>query len=95
MDDGLQAAIRRFPALRLAIEARTVRDEEFRLLCNDLAEAEAAISLWNGSTSPHRAKRISEYSDLADGLAAELKAALDGDSIVPFTRVRRRPPHQQ
>jgi hypothetical protein len=94
MDDGLSAAIRRFPEWRSTIETMAARDEDLRLLCEDLAEAEAAIALWEKSTSPHRDARVTEYKGLADGLAAELNAALDAVSIVPFTRTRRRPPQK-
>jgi hypothetical protein len=88
MSDGLRAAIRRFPERRSAIEAMTAHNEELRSLCEDLAAAEAATALWDRSASPLRDKRVAEYTALANGLAAELKMALEATPIVPFTRRR-------
>lgn len=77
MEDGLLAATRRFPARRDAIEALADRDEEFRALCADLAEAEAALRRWAATPSPTGEKRCAEYQDLVVGLAGEIEAALD------------------
>ena len=43
MDEGVRAAVRRFPADQRAIEALAARDEEFRSLCADLTDAENAL----------------------------------------------------
>jgi hypothetical protein len=88
MRDGLLVAIRRFPECRPTIEMMVARDEDFQLLCDDLAEAEAAQALWEKSLSPNRDQLLAEYEALMAGLTAELKAAVGATSVVPF---RRRP----
>ena len=95
MGDGLLAAIRRFPERRTAIETMIVRDEEFRLLCEDLAEAEAALAEWRKSEAQCRDQRLAEYDALVVGLAAEMKEALDASSVVPFRSDRRQPPDKR
>jgi hypothetical protein len=92
MPDGLHAAIQRFPEQRAAIEAMSARDDGFRTLCDDLAEAEAALSRWEGSTAPYRNERCAEYRELVASLTAELEAALRTAAIVPFQPLRRQPP---
>jgi crotonobetainyl-CoA:carnitine CoA-transferase CaiB-like acyl-CoA transferase len=92
MPDGLQSAIQRFPEKRAAIEAMCARDDEFRTLCDDLAEAEAALSRWEGSTAPYRDQRCAEYRELVASLAAELESALQAAAVVPFRPSRRHPP---
>jgi hypothetical protein len=89
MGDGLLAAIRRFPEYRTEIEQMGARDEDFRLLCEDFAEAESALSLWEKSTSPHRSQRMVEYNGLLTSLAEELRNALNSSSVVRFSRDRR------
>ena len=78
MSAGLQAAIRLFPGYSAAISARISRDEEFRLLCDDLADAETAFLTWEKSAAPHHDARTAEYRALFDALAAEVKAAITG-----------------
>src|SRR4051794_25353425 len=48
MDEEVRAAVRRFPARQAAIEALAARDEGFRSLCADFAEAEATLRHWEG-----------------------------------------------
>jgi crotonobetainyl-CoA:carnitine CoA-transferase CaiB-like acyl-CoA transferase len=91
MEDGLLAAARRFPARRGAIEALADRDEEFRALCADLAEAEAALHRWAAAPSPAREQRCAEYRDLVDSLADEIEAALDAAKGVPLPTARKLP----
>ena len=64
MSDGLRSAIRRFPECRKAIEMMVARDEDFRTLCEDLADAEAAQSLWEKSSSPRRDQLLVEIQSL-------------------------------
>ncbi len=52
-------------------------DESFQSLCEDLAEAQAALVRWERSTSPVGAARCAEYRILVRDLAAELAAELD------------------
>jgi hypothetical protein len=76
MDGGVLAAVGRFPGQRREIEALVAGDEGFRSLCDDLAEAEAALAGWRASTAAVRDARCAEYRDLVEDLAREVGAAL-------------------
>ena len=77
MDQAVLVAIARFPDRGHAIEELASTDEDFRSLCADLADAEAAPYGGKYSPLPVRAARSTEYRDLARDLAAELAATLD------------------
>lgn len=77
MDEGVLAAVRRFPERRRAIEALAASDEDFRSLCADLADAEAALAGWQASTAAVREARCAEYRGLVEDLAREIEAALE------------------
>jgi len=74
MDEGVLAAVRRFPERQQAIEALADRNEDFRSLCVDLADAEAALAGWRASTAAVRDARCAEYRDLVEDLAREVGA---------------------
>jgi hypothetical protein len=76
MSSNLAAAIRWFPSQKQAIEERAARDESFRSICEDLADAESALQNLENSQSPKRDQRCSEYRELVDSLAKEIAAAL-------------------
>ena len=76
MDEGVDAAVRRFPARQAAIEALAARDEEFRSLCADFAEAEVSLRRWEKAPSPVQEKLCSEYRQLVQDLADEIEVAL-------------------
>jgi hypothetical protein len=80
MHRGVLAAIRRFPHRRRAIEELALQSENFRLLCSDLADAEAALEGWQNSRSPLGEERSMEYRTLVAGLAAEIRETLDRES---------------
>ncbi|NTS32939.1 hypothetical protein SAMN05428967_3755 [Phyllobacterium sp. YR620] len=86
MDRGVVAAKRRFPFRGQAIEERAARDDEFRELCADFADAEVELCRWEQSTEPKRNERYAEYLQLVDDLASEIGAALDRAAIIPFHR---------
>jgi hypothetical protein len=76
MDPGVLAAIRLLPGHKRAIEELVLRDESFRALCGDLAEAEQALRRWQSSRAAGHAERCVEYRHLVDGLEAELRQAI-------------------
>jgi hypothetical protein len=76
MDEEMGAAVRRFPAHQPAIEALAARDEEFRSLCADFAEAEVALRHWEAAESPTRERLCPEYRQLVQDLADEIATAL-------------------
>ena len=77
MDQSVLVAIARFPDRGHAIEELARSNEDFRSLCADLADAEAAAVRWEHSPSPVSEARSAEYRELARDLAAELQATLD------------------
>ena len=80
MDQFVLVAIARFPDRGHAIEDLARTNEDFRSLCVDLADAEAAAVRWEHSSSPVGGARGAEYRELARDLAAELAATLDRHS---------------
>jgi hypothetical protein len=80
MDPSVLVAIARFPDRGHAIEELARRDEDFRSLCTDLADAEAAAVRWERSPLPVGEARSAEYRELARDLAIELAAELDRHS---------------
>jgi hypothetical protein len=77
MDQNVLVAIARFPDRGHAIEDLARRNEDFRCLCADLADAEAAAVRWEQTALPVSKARTAEYRELARELAAELEATLD------------------
>jgi hypothetical protein len=77
MDRSVLVAIARFPDRGHAIEELARTNDDFRSLCADLAEAEAAAVRWERSPLPVGEVRSVEYRDLARDLAAEMEATLD------------------
>lgn len=77
MHHAVQAAIARFPDRGHAIEELARADDDFRSLCEDLAEAQAALARWEYSSSPVREARCAEYKSLVRDLTAEIAAELD------------------
>lgn len=77
MERNISVAIARFPDRGHAIAKLARVDEDFRSLCADLAEAEAALLRWARSSLPAKEARCAEYQSLVRDLAAELEATLD------------------
>jgi hypothetical protein len=77
MDEGLLAAVQRFPDRQRAVEALAARDESFRLLCIDFADAEAALRRWRTTDAGLREQRCAEYEELVESLAGEIALGLD------------------
>lgn len=78
MHPAVSAAIARFPDRELAIQKLAEADDDFRTLCIDLADAQAALEEWKKAVSPDKEARCAELQDLVRDLVAELTATLDG-----------------
>ncbi|EHK77971.1 hypothetical protein SM0020_10965 [Sinorhizobium meliloti CCNWSX0020] len=86
MADNETAVKSRFPARVQAIDELLARNEDFRDMCADYALAEDELRKWRSSQAPDRDRRIDEYNELVEGLAAEIDAALDAAAVATFPR---------
>jgi hypothetical protein len=75
-DSGMERLIERFPELATSIQDRFHDDPSFREMCSDYAETLETLQRWQASDDPHRAARIEEYRELAEGLEIEIVTAL-------------------
>jgi hypothetical protein len=83
---GLSAAVRRYPQFELTIRRMIVADEGFRDVCEELAEAEAALAKVCDLPAALQEARRAEWEELIDRLAGELRGAVEGR--VAFLRSR-------
>ena len=72
-------AIRRFPHFELPIRRLLETDETFREICEELAEAEFALSAAESAPASLRDARRAEWQELVDRLAGEVEAAIRSD----------------
>jgi hypothetical protein len=75
-DSGLERVIERFPELAASMQDRFHDDPSFREMCGDYAETLETLQRWQASDDPHRAARLDEYRELAQGLELEIVTAL-------------------
>lgn len=72
----MAAALRRFPARSLQIRELSMRDEDFRGMCEDFAAAENALAAVDQLPVHVREERRAEFKGLIESLAAEIAEAL-------------------
>ena len=89
---GSQAARRRFPDKALLIEDLMGRDEDFRDLCDELADAEMALLAIDAVPADVRAARAAEWQGWIARLTDEIDQALRAVNVIPLTRRRRSVP---
>jgi hypothetical protein len=87
--EAFSAAFRRFPQSELAIRRLMDRSEAFRDMCEELADAEAALSKVDGVPSALREARKAEWQDLVDRLVGEVGTALQDKDVVVRPRIGR------
>jgi hypothetical protein len=75
--EGKRLALRRFPSKARTIEELTRRSENFRDMCEELAEAEAALLAAKNAPAEVRNERMAESTGWIERLNAEIAAALD------------------
>jgi len=81
-DQGMLAVVKHLPQRQLAIHRLMNRSETFREICDELAEAELAMSKVP-QTPPELCKaRTREWQEVVDRLVAEASTAL-GESEAP------------
>lgn len=90
--EAFSAASRRFPHFELAIRRLMDRSEAFRDMCEELAEAEVALSKVETVPLMLREARRAEWQELVDRLVGEVGAALQNKDVVVNPRPDRWPP---
>ncbi|PWK66442.1 hypothetical protein [Aminobacter sp. AP02] len=87
MRAALSAALRRFPSLELTIRQLIATDQNFRDMCDELAEAEAALSRVDQLPLHICAIRKAEWGDLVERLAREILAALQEKQTIARSHI--------
>lgn len=90
MRAALSAVVRRFPELELTIRRMIETDQTFCDMCEELAEAEAALSRVAQLPSSIRAARTVEWQDVVERLAREVEAALRENQAAARSRIETR-----
>lgn len=86
---GEIAVLRRFPACSRTIEELIARDGDFRDMCEELAEAEAALQAAEALPPALRADRRAEWTDAITRLEAEIARALKKANVIPIGRANQ------
>ena len=81
---GELAVKRRFPEKSQAVDQLIGRDENFRDMCEELADVESALNAIDRVPKELRQERLMEWGELADRLVAELDAAIGKFNVVPI-----------
>ncbi|MDX8441980.1 hypothetical protein [Mesorhizobium australafricanum] len=90
---AILAAVRRFPQFELAIHRLIVRSESFLEICEELAEAELALSSVDKTTTTALVEtRRAEWQELVDRLVGEVGAAVRDSEATRNLGVNPRPP---
>ena len=88
--DGVLAAIRRFPNRRSAIEALALQNENFRDMCEELALAELSLATVDQLDARIRNERRLEWLSCIRRLLKEMEDELQGIiNIIPIKGGRR------
>jgi hypothetical protein len=75
-NSGMERIVERFPELAASIQERFHADKSLREMCSDYAETLKTLQRWQASDGPHKAARIEEYRELAEGLEIEIAGTL-------------------
>nr|WP_149802659.1 hypothetical protein [Mesorhizobium sp. NFR06] len=78
---AISAAVRRFPQFELAIHRLMDRSESFRDICEELADAEFALSKVDEVAPALRGARRAEWQELVDRLVGEVETVLNTDAV--------------
>lgn len=80
--EAFLAALRRFPQFEFAIRKLMDRCEAFCEMCEELADAERALSMVDQAPPTLREARRAEWQELVDRLVGEVGAALQDNDVV-------------
>jgi hypothetical protein len=89
---AVSAAVRRFPHVELSIHRLMDRDESFRDMFEELAEAELALSRVDRVPVALRESRRAEWQELVERLVREVEAALHAWDAFAKSRANPWPP---
>ncbi|RNJ45844.1 hypothetical protein B5V01_11190 [Mesorhizobium erdmanii] len=89
---AVSAAVSRFPQFELAIHRLMDRSESFREICEELAEAELALSRVDNIASALVEARRAEWQKLVDRLVGEVGAAVQDTDAARILDVNPRRP---
>ncbi len=78
--EAFTAATGRFPNFELSIKRLLETDENFRDICEELAEAEYALSRVETMPDALRVARRAEWQELIDRLIDEVEAVIRSDA---------------
>jgi len=85
--ESLAAATRRFPELELPMRRLFETSENFRDICEELAEAEMALSIAEESAAVPTEDRRGEWRELVDRLVGEVELAIRADASARNARL--------
>lgn len=78
--EHIRPVVRRFPRRELEIRRCWNRDEKFRAICLDYAEADQALRHWQAAVRDEGGKRqgtVDEYANMLKELEEEIAVHLD------------------
>lgn len=87
--EAFLAAFRRLPHFELAIRRLMARSDTFCDMCEELAEAEMALSKVDKVPPTQREARKAEWQELIDRLVGEVETALQDKDVAVNPRAGR------
>lgn len=81
---AVSAAVRRFPASGAQISTLAAKDDAFRDMCEELAEADALLARLDASRPANETERRLECEGWIERLTAEIADALRKAQVVPL-----------
>jgi hypothetical protein len=88
---AVSAAVRRYPQFELTIHRLMNRSESFRDICEELADAEFALSKVDEAAPELRAARRAEWQELVARLVEEVGTAVSDAVAAQKSRVNPEP----
>jgi len=77
MSDVLLIVLDAFPDADKLIGRLYAKDQDFKLLCRDYADALEAIQIWRQSVNTEAPKRVLEYQSLVGELQKDIRQYLE------------------
>jgi hypothetical protein len=88
-EEGRLAALRRFPGKARLIEELLARSENFRDMCDELADVELALLATKDLPPKLRKEREAEWTGWIERLTREIEVELRNANVLPLSRARR------